>query len=604
MPLSAAALRALLVLFVGAMPAIVTAAPADERPVTSLLLQWRDAPSHAARARERAAGDTRRAAAEAARWQALTRDEPALVGARRQAVGERAQRLSLSAALSATQARALAERLGRHPEVALATPNTRERRMQAAANAPTDPFYPGFGQQWWLQAHVGSDAAPIEQRLRGVPGFLTAWLRYSAGSQGAPVAVLDSGVLANHPDLEDNLLPGYDMVDDSEYANDGDGRDADPSDPGDWVDAADRARDPARYRDCADERSSWHGTAIAGIVGAGTNNGRGVASINWRARVLPVRVAGKCGADVGDIIDGMLWAAGQDVCRRSAPDASCLEFVPRNPNPVRTVTLSFGGSGDCSPYQPTIDRLRALGVVVVAAAGNQHATPTRPAKCPGVIGVAALNRDGFKANYSNFGPELSAAGIATVGGDDSDIETRWNTLADSGLLSIGNSGLTRPQVNDYFHYYGTSFAAPLVAGTVSLMLSVNPALSVDQIVHGLRVSARPHVTSSLPGVAACSALNPGRCLCTAATCGAGILDAVQALAYAQSPATYVAPARQAEVIDAPELRQAALLGADRPANTSSSSGSGGPDSGSGGGAMSALWLAALAWAVLALSRRR
>jgi serine protease len=277
-----------------------------------------------------------------------------------------------------------------------------------------------------------------------------------------------------------------------------------------------------------------------------------------------------------------------------------------NANPARVITLSFGGDGSCTAYQPTIDELRALGVVVVAAAGNEFGTPTRPAKCPGVVGVVATNRDGFKSNYSNFGPELGASGIATVGGDDADASANWSSLADSGILSIGNAGRTSATAPDfqpgYFFYYGTSFSAPIVAGALSLMLAVNPQLSADQMIDGLRRSARPHVTSTLPGVAACSVTNPGRCLCTTATCGAGLLDVRQALAYAADPQAYVAPIRQPESIDAAELASAAALGPDRRGLAPPVREGGG--GGGGGGASSAAWLAALLLVTLALRRRR
>ena len=151
------------------------------------------------------------------------------------------------------------------------------------------------------------------------------------------------------------------------------------------------------------------------MLAAITNNNSGIAAMNWRTPVLPVRVAGKCGADVADIIDGMRWAAGLQVCKRSDPvSGQCLENALLNANPVRVVNVSFGGTGSCDVYQPTIDALRSQGVVIVAAAGNEWTTPTRPAKCPGVVGVVSLNRDGFKSNYSNFGPELTSSGIATV----------------------------------------------------------------------------------------------------------------------------------------------------------------------------------------------
>ena len=123
-----------------------------------------------------------------------------------------------------------------------------------------------------------------------------------------------------------------------------------------------------------------------------------------------------------------------------------------------------------------------------------------------------------------------------MGGDDVDSEARWNVLADNGVLSLGNTGTTVPLQNDYYYYWGTSFSTPVVAGAISLMLSVNPNLSYDQIILGLKRSARPHVTSTLSGINVCSDSNPGRCLCTTGSCGAGILDIVQALAYARDPA--------------------------------------------------------------------
>jgi serine protease len=501
----------------------------------------------------------------------------------------------------------MAAQLSQRSEVRWAVPNTRERRLQAAGGPPGDPFFGGTNGQWWLQRLAGSDSLPLAQRLRGVPDFLTAWTQATTGSANSVIAVLDNGIIG-HPDLTGKIIiPGYDMVSDVDFSNDGDGRDADPTDPGDWVDSTDLARKVYTDAGCTVEASSWHGTAIAGMLVANANNGVGGASMNWPGKVLAVRVAAKCGADVVDIVDGMRWAAGLQVCKRSDALGNCLEFVPTNQNPARVINISFGGTGTCVQYQDAINELRALpngGALVVAAAGNEHTEPTRPAKCPGVIGVAALNRDGFKATYSNFG----SLTVSTVGGDDSD--GAWGSrVADTGVLSIGNTGTTTPGAPGYFNYFGTSFSTPVVAGAVSLMLAVNPALTAAQIEQGLRVSARPHVTSSLPGVAACSDSNPGRCLCTTATCGAGILDVPQALAYAEAVkngGSYVPPVRQAEVINAAELRDAAALGPDRPSNTTPTpppATGGNSGGGGGGGAMSALWLLALAAAVLALLRR-
>jgi serine protease len=580
-----------------AAPLPATAAEATPM-VNGLIVQLRDAPSHAAlhASRERAQAlsaqephGTQMHAREQARWQGVVAAMPSLRVAERHAVGESAQLMRFERPMTAAQAEAAAAQLAQRPDVAWVVPNTRERRLQATgpANAPNDPR---FTEQWWLQlAGVGSS---------GVPNALRAWTSITTGSTGSLVAVLDNGI-ADHPDLAGKVIRGVDMVADTNFSNDGDGRDTDPTDPGDWVDSADLAL-PA-FAGCKADSSSWHGTAIAGMLAANTNNGEGGASMNWPGRVLAVRVAAKCGADVADIVDGMRWVAGQQVCRRSDTSGNCLEFFAPNQNPARVINISFGGNGACDAYQPTIDTLRARGIVIVAAAGNEHAVPTRPAKCPGVIGVAALNRDGFKSTYSNFGPVLA---VATVGGDDND--GAWGgRVADTGVLSLGNSGTTAPGASVYFDYFGTSFSTPVVSGAVSLMLAVNPDLTAAQIEQGLRASARPHVQSTVPGVAACSNANPGRCLCTAATCGAGILDVERALHYARNPQGYVAPTIAAAMIDNTPLREAAAGGPDRPANAGEppSGGGGGSSDSGGGGAMSGLWLLALSVAVLALRRR-
>ncbi|MDP3086408.1 MAG: S8 family serine peptidase, partial [Rubrivivax sp.] len=442
---------------------------------------------------------------------------------------------------------------------------------------------PMFSQQWWLQPASGSNANAQVDRRRGVPGFLRAWQSGLVGSTGAAaarVAVLDTGITA-HPDLAGRILPGYDFVSDSVYAGDGNGRDADPTDPGDGLTAAELA-DPA-YRDlgCAARNSSWHGTLIAGLIAANTSNGVGVAGIHHDARIVPVRVAGKCGANLDDIIDGMRWAAGLAVAG-----------APVNAHPARIVNISFGGAASCgNAYQSAVNELRQHGVLVVAAAGNDAGAVSRPASCAGVVGVTALNRDGFKTHYANFGAALGVSGLATVGGDDAGGGAWGGRLADSGLLTVWNSGAQTPGNPVYANLFGTSFAAPLVAGAAALMLSVNPALTVEQLVAGLRASARPHVTS--PWIGACSNANPGRCLCSAATCGAGILDAEQALRYAAQPASYVVPARLPEVIDNADVIAAAALGPDLPARAEPAV----AEAASGGGALSAPWLAALALAL-------
>jgi len=501
-------------------------------------------------------------------------------------VGRDQQLLEFERPLSRSEAAKMREKLMSRPEVDWVESNTRERRQQTP---PSDPL---FSQQWWLHPVGGGNANAIGARLRGVAGFQSAWL--SATHAQVAVAVIDSGLTSPiHEDLAGRTLSGYDFVSESAYSNDGDGRDADPSDPGDFVTTADLTN-PA-FSGCSVESSSWHGTIVSGIVAAQANNPLGGAGIHWGAKILPVRVAGKCGAALQDIIDGMRWAAGLAVFSGDGSQ------IPTPSMPARVLNISFGGNPICGPaYQAAIDELSAQGVIVVAAAGNGWSRPTRPASCSGVVGVVGLNRDGFKTNYSNFGGNIGISGIAAVAGDDNKGE--WGpALGDSGILTLTNSGSTVPEADAYRALFGTSFAAPQVSATIAHMLSVNAALTYSDILEGLRLSARPHVTS--PKIAACSDANPGRCICTTATCGFGILDAEQALLYASLGSGYVPPVRLPEVVDNADVDRAlALAVQDRASNVAPVGGSGGGDvssegvATSGGGAFGVFWLMALATA--------
>ena len=477
--------------------------------------------------------------------------------------------------LAPQQAEQAAQALASNPDVEWVEYNTLERRLAV----PTDPRY---GEQWWLQA--------VATRRNGVPGMPAAWDR-STGNPvgGAPyvaVAVLDTGALFGHPDLDSVWLGGYDFVSEVGYSGDGNGRDTDASDPGDFVTQADRDGNPSLFSNCAVEESSWHGSKIAGQIAAETNNNLGVAGLNWQARVVPVRVAGKCGATVADIADAIRWAAGASV-----------SGVPANPNPVRVINLSFGGTGSCSStYQDAIDAARARGAVLVAAAGNESSAVTRPANCRGVVGVGALNQDGFKTNYSNFG---SAVTVSTVGGDPRDLGICGPYLGDDGLLTTSNRGTRSPGTHDYDVVAGTSFSAPVVAGVVSVMQAVAPtALTPDQVIDGLRRSARPHVQA--PDLGTCASGNAGRCQCTTSTCGAGILDAEQALVFAADRTNYTAPSRQAVTVDNADTQACADAVDDN--------GGGDPpdddDDDGGGGALGWEWLAALGLAAALSARSR
>ena len=429
-----------------------------------------------------------------------------------------------------------------------------KQREQRYAVTPNDVR---FGAQWWLQAALAGNT--------GAAGFTQAWDRSTgAPATGLPavVAVLDSGI-TSHPELNARLLPGYDFVSDTTYANDGNGRDNDPADPGDAIPDAERIANPVAYGGCPPAPlSSWHGTLIAGQLAAVSNNTEGVAAGNWNTRVLPVRVAGRCGAALGDIIDALRWAAGLVVAG-----------VPVNPNPARVIVLSYGGADPCDVasatpeiaaaarlYTDTIAAVRAAGALVVVAAGNQRSVVGRPAGCPGAFGVASLNREGFKAAYSNLG---AAIALATPGGDAGDGGVAGGTcdaqLADTGVVSTSNLGDVTPAAAGYAAASGTSFAAPAVAAVATLMLAVNPALTVADLDAGLRQSAKPHVRVPLLGACAASGNFNGRCECGPTSCGAGMLDADEALRYAAAPRAYAAPLREPVTLADARIRACAVL---------------------------------------------
>jgi serine protease len=400
-------------------------------------------------------------------------------------------------------------RLRLHPDVEFVEPDVRVKRLAV----PNDPL---FSQQWHLMTPAVS------------PGGINmppAWdLSTGTTGPGAPVviATLDTGVRFAHPDLAGRLLPGYDFVSEVDFANDGDGRDADASDPGDWVSAADRQSNPAIFGSCGVEDSSWHGTFIAGLIAAASNNAVGVSGVNWGARILPVRVFGKCGALVSDILEGMRWAAGLSVAG-----------APANPTPARVINLSFGGDAACTAsYQNVIDEVTAAGVLVVAAAGNEGAQLRRPADCRNVLAVGAVQNNGQKATYSNVGAGM---GLMAPGGTSS-----------QPLISADNDGLRSPGVDSYGGKLGTSFSAPLAAAVASLMLTVNPTLTPAQLIAQLRASARAHVT--IAGGPTCTSGITVPCNCTTALCGAGLLDAQSAVSSVLpggAPTAAIAPVNDA-----------------------------------------------------------
>jgi len=421
--------------------------------------------------------------------------------------------------------------------------------------APTSQASPPASGQWYLNT-PSTTPVIIEGSTTedlSATDAISAW-GISTGSPGVVIADVDTGVRFDHPDLlraglGGRLLPGYDFVGEDLnpsngaaegtflIANDGDGWDPDPSDPGDWISASDIANALFAKDTVAD--SSWHGTRVVGVYGAITNNDVGTAGMTWGSWVLPVRALGKGGGYDSDIIAGVEWAAGLPVTN---PEGSP---VPNNPFPADIVNLSLGGSGACpSDYQDALGQVTAMGVLVIVSAGNGGAPGATapvdaPANCsllvPGVVGVVGLRNVGTKVGYSSFG---SGASIAAPAG---------NCVLSSGdcLRSIDtttNLGTTVPGENSYTNEVnsnlGTSFSAPIVSGIAGLMRSVNNNLTPAQLAARLESSATPFPAGA-SGVPTCPTTDPssGECVCPndGSQCGAGMVNALSAVKAAQRP---------------------------------------------------------------------
>ncbi|MDN3918764.1 S8 family peptidase [Roseateles violae] len=484
---------------------------------------------------------------------------------------ERTQVITAAGLDSAT----LARRLAQDGEVELVAVDQLRKHTQL----PNDPMFGGATpapmstsggvssrviDQWYLKAPSGEVVSSINAPA--------AW-DITTGKSSVVVAVLDTGVRLDHPDLAGQFVGGYDMIGYTTSAgvataNDGDRADADASDPGDWVSQADLNAGNLGSG-CNSEdigNSSWHGTRVSGLIAASSNNGLGIAGVGWGIKLLPVRVLGKCGGYDSDIIAGMKWAAG-----------IAVSGLPSNPNPAQVLNMSLGGSGSCSSgstatlYRDAINQVIAKGATVVVAAGNSTGQAVGlPGNCPGVISVAGLRHLGSKVGFSSVGPEVS---IAAPGG---------NCVNLSGaclypMVSTTNSGSTTPVAADNAYTngavsVGTSFSTPLVSGTVALMLSARPSLTAPEVLALLRKTARPFVTSgSTADVQACKAPNGAEqleCYCTTSTCGAGMLDAAAAVAAAQAANTEqititANPASGAQAGQTITLTVASTLGAGR-----------------------------------------
>jgi serine protease len=449
-------------------------------------------------------------------------------------------------------------RLRADPAVAYA--DIDQRRFPHAV-APDDPFFgptPGTASgQWYLQAPTPAGSSII---VEGIPttdfaatDAVDAW-SITEGSSGTVIADVDSGILFNHPDLlragfGGRLLPGYDFVG-QDYdrsnsaalgtyliANDGDGWDPDPSDPGDWVSSTDMTKSPSVFppSDCGDSSvsppgpvdSTWHGTRVVGVLGAITNNGVGIAGMTWNPYILPVRALGKCGGYDSDIIAGIQWSAGMPVTDPAGNP------VPNNPYPADIINLSLGGSGSCiSDYQSLIATLTSMGVLVVASAGNESGPVDAPGNCAGVLAVAGLRNVGTKVGYSSLGPEV---GIGAPAGNC--VNAGFPCLR--SIDTTTNDGTTIPGNNIYTDEnnpnLGTSFSAPIVSGIAALMRGVNGNLTPPQLIARIQASASPYPQPAGTPVCSSSVSSSVECACTTTTCGAGMINALNAVKAALNP---------------------------------------------------------------------
>ena len=352
-----------------------------------------------------------------------------------------------------------------------------------------------YSQQWALADPIGGINAPAGWDL-------------GTGSASTVVAVIDTGI-TQHPELAGRVLPGYDFISDPSRANDGNGRDNDASDPGDGTSDG----------ECGDgvpgRPSSWHGTFVSGLIAANSNNAAGIAGLNWSAKILPVRVLGKCGGSFEDITAGVLWAVGMPVAG-----------APNNPNPAKVINMSLGGATSCpQALQDAIDAALAQGTVITVAAGNEsgNASDSAPANCSGVITVGAGARTGDRASYSNFGVRVD---VSAPGGDGTDSDTL--------ILSLSNDGKTAPGNPGYGIAAGTSAAAPHVAGVASLMFARNANLTPGHVLDIITGTARQFV-----GGATCG---------NGPFCGTGLLDMGLAIE-STFPAASVAPAGAVAVVE-------------------------------------------------------
>jgi serine protease len=485
-------------------------------------------------------------------------------------------------------------RLRTDPGVVYAEPDAqRFITQQFPSVAPNDPHFVAgsdangsWDGQWYLQPSSSSTPAAISAT--------SAWLT-TTGSSSVVVAVIDTGVIIDHPDLlptssGGKLLPGYDFVscdqgnsttEPSEcsasgsaatyyIANDnGLGWNQDASDPGDWISSADIAMPLFQTDGCTTvEPSSWHGTKVAGVIGAITNNGVGIAGIAPDTLILPVRAIGVCTGRVSDIAAAITWAAGLAVT--GVPSLSSVAGIDQ----ANIINLSLGAPTACSATeQDAISAAIGAGILVVAAAGNEGGPVDAPASCTGVLSVAGLRHTGTKVGYSSLSSAAAAVSIAAPAGNCVNVGTDVPCVY--SIETTSDAGTTTPASTPGFYTYavldpsylngggnpdnqanvGTSFAAPMASGVAALMLATSPTLTPSELIARMQSSALgfpgSSSTTSTTCVLASTATDSNgnytdtsqaiECVCTTATCGAGMLNAAAAVTAASGIYVQITP---------------------------------------------------------------
>jgi len=408
--------------------------------------------------------------------------------------------VSFEAPLPVAQAQTRAKELAKQPGVAtveldlLATPSA-----APPGGVPNDLYFNLLHGVWDQRAEADTYWGKVKLPAGGYSTKAPSLWRLTPGSAKVTVAVLDTGSTP-HPDLDGNTVAGYDFISSPAQSRDGDGRDANPNDEGDWS-----------AGECGFSDSSWHGTHVAGTIAA-TKNSIGVVGNAPGVKIQHVRVLGLCGGTFADIADGITWASGGSV-----------KGVKKNKTPAKVLNLSIQSDGaKCtSGLQKAINGARKRGSVLVVAAGNynKNASTSAPGNCKNVITVAASDFLGARAPYSNSGKavDLSAPGGAMGGGTGE--YAKYSADGSDAILSTINTGTRGQGSAAYAYYQGTSMATPGVAGVAALIASLRPKITAAQLEYALRSSVTKFPNRSFAGARNCSGKS---------TCGKGVIDASRA----------------------------------------------------------------------------